>query len=227
MKCKKRTAALLLALWMLCAFSAAVYANEAPDESKKGAVTVEMKYDGRAVTGGTLKAYRVGQLREKDGSYSFAKTAAMEAFSGSYDDLSSAELAEKAAAFVEKNKLGAYATAENKKGKASFEKLELGLYLIVQTKASDGYEPLKPFLVSVPMLEDGRYVYEVNAAGKFELHKVSKPGKPQSPQTPQGPKLPQTGQLNWPVPVLAVLGLMLFSAGWLLRFGKKKDGYEK
>lgn len=227
MKCKKRTAVLLLAALLLCAFSAAAYAHEVPDEGKKGSVTVEMKYDGKAVTGGTLKAYRVGQLKEEDGDYCFEKTPAMKGFQGDYSDAGSAKLAEKAAAFVEKNKLGAYAAAENKKGKASFEKLELGLYLIVQTKASDGYEPLKPFLVSVPMLEDGHYVYEVNAAGKFELHKKSKPGKPQKPQTPPGPKLPQTGQLNWPVPVLAVLGLMLFSAGWLLRFGKKKDGYEK
>lgn len=35
--------------------------------------------------------------------------------------------------------------------------------------------------------------------------------------------LPQTGQLNWPVPVLVVFGLGLFSAGWMLRYGKKKD----
>lgn len=28
--------------------------------------------------------------------------------------------------------------------------------------------------------------------------------------------LPQTGQLNWPVPVLAVSGVLLFAAGWVL-----------
>lgn len=40
--------------------------------------------------------------------------------------------------------------------------------------------------------------------------------------------LPQTGQLNWPVPVLVVAGLVLFSAGWVMRFGKiRKNGYEK
>ena len=33
--------------------------------------------------------------------------------------------------------------------------------------------------------------------------------------------LPQTGQLNWPVPVLTVAGLGLFLAGWLLRFGRQ------
>lgn len=28
--------------------------------------------------------------------------------------------------------------------------------------------------------------------------------------------LPQTGQLNWPVPVLAVSGVVLFAFGWAL-----------
>ena len=46
------------------------------------------------------------------------------------------------------------------------------------------------------------------------------------PTTPPT-KLPQTGQLNWPVPVLVVLGLALFSLGWGLRFGRRKDSHEK
>jgi hypothetical protein len=34
--------------------------------------------------------------------------------------------------------------------------------------------------------------------------------------------LPQTGQLNWPIPVLVILGLAMFSVGWNLRFGKRR-----
>lgn len=35
----------------------------------------------------------------------------------------------------------------------------------------------------------------------------------------------QTGQLNWPVPVMAVLGVLLFAAGWIMVFfkGRKRD----
>lgn len=37
-------------------------------------------------------------------------------------------------------------------------------------------------------------------------------------------KLVQTGQLNWPVPVCAIAGLLLFSIGWaVLNFGKKES----
>ena len=224
MKRRIRIAALLLAVLLLAAFSMAAYAHEVPEEGRKGTVTVEMEYDGKAVKGGTLSAYRVGQVQEDNGDYSFVKTSDMEDFSGSYDDITAPKLAEDLADFVQKNNIRAYKTAENTEGKATFSDLELGLYLIVQTKASDGYEPLKPFLVSVPMNEDGHYVYEVNAAVKFQLKQEP---KPTTPTEPSKPNLPYTGQLNWPIPVLVVLGLGLFSAGWALRFGRKKDSYEK
>lgn len=227
MKCKNRTAALLsamlLAALLLCTLPATVRAHEIPDARRKGTITVEMEYDGETVTGGTLAAYQVGRIQEEDGNYRFAGTEAMEGFSGSFDDPGSPELAEEVAAFVEEHKLPACAEAENEAGKVSFSGLELGLYLIVQTEASDGYEPLKPFLVAVPMNQDGRYVYEVNAVGKFQLHQEP---EPTAPPQPSEPSLPQTGQMNWPVPVLVVSGLALFSAGWALRFGKKKNGDE-
>lgn len=225
MKYKNRIAALLLCLLLLCTFSMTAYAHEIPDESRKGTITVDMVYDGKAVTGGTLTAYRVGRIQEDDGNYSFTKTASMEDFSGSYGNISDPELTEDVAAFVEEQNVPACATAENEAGKAVFTDLELGVYLIVQTEASDGYEPLNPFLVSVPMNEDGYYVYEVNAEGKFQLYQA--PTTPTTPTKPSEPTLPQSGQLNWPIPVLAVLGMMLFSVGWALRFRKKKNDYEK
>ena len=57
---------------------------------------------------------------------------------------------------------------------------------------------------------------------------------PPEPSTPEnvvadarpdeGPKLIQTGQLNWPVPVLTAGGLVLVSVGgWLLHRSKKRD----
>lgn len=231
----KRLAAFLLSA-LVCVLPATVHADEVPDEGKKGTVTVEMEYDGKAVEGGTLTAYRVGRIREDDGNYSFEKTPDMEGFTGDYSDVGSAELAHEVAAFVSERGILPCATAENAGGKALFPALELGLYLIVQTEASDGYEPLTPFLVSVPMNRDGEYIYEINAAGKFRLHQNGEPGAPTTPGvpttpatpgTPSEPTLPQTGQLKWPVPVLASLGLGLFSLGWVLRFGRKESSCEK
>lgn len=224
MKQRKTIFAMLLGLCLMCGFAAIAYAHEIPDESRKGTITVEMEHNGSAVTGGVLTAYRVGEIQENDGNYRFGKTAAMEGFTEGYENIASAQLAEDVAAFVEQQKLPSYAAVKNENGKAVFSNLELGLYLIVQTESSSGYEPMKPFLVSVPMNEDGHYVYEISAEGKFQLTQTP---KPTTPDKPKDPTLPYTGQLNWPVPVLAILGLCLFAAGWAMRFGQRKETYEK
>ena len=196
------------------------YAHEVPDLSRKGTLTVKMEYANKPVSGGTLTAYRVGDVHEDDGNYSFVKSTAMGEFAGDYSDLSSKSLAGEIEAYVKEHNVGAYATAKNESGQAVFSNLEPGLYLIVQTTASDGYKPLTSFLVSMPMNENGHYVYDVGAEGKFELDKAPEPTTPTNPD----PTLPQTGQLNWPVPVLAVLGLSLFLVGFILRFGRKETG---
>ena len=46
---------------------------------------------------------------------------------------------------------------------------------------------------------------------------------PTKPSEPSKDKLVQTGQLNWPVPVCAISGLLIFSIGWaMLNLGKKE-----
>lgn len=226
MKFIKRAVVLLLTLSLLCGVQATAYAHEIPDMGRKGSITIEMEYDGTAVIGGTMTVYQVGEVAEDDGNYTFVKAESMRAFSGVYEDLSSPELAEELAAFVNANAISPNTTVENQSGKVIFSNLKLGLYLIVQTQAAEGYEPLKPFLVSVPINEDGQYVYEVEARGKFQVQQALKPATPDTPVNQPGSRLPQTGQLNWPVPVLTVAGLLLFAFGWLLRFGRKKEYYE-
>lgn len=55
--------------------------------------------------------------------------------------------------------------------------------------------------------------------GKQEV--IITPKTPEDKKT-ETPKLPQTGQLNWPIPVLVILGLTMFTIGWNLRFGRTR-----
>ena len=48
---------------------------------------------------------------------------------------------------------------------------------------------------------------------------------PVIPPKPTKPQLIQTGQLNWPIPVLAIVGILLFAFGLILIF-KKRKSYE-
>lgn len=232
MQLRKRCAVLLLAL-LLCSVSVTVCARETPDTSRKGSVTVKMTYKNKAVSGGTLTLYRVGAVAEEDGNYSFALTGDFTGSRADLTDLSSADTAESLAKYADNKKLSGTSKKIGSNGKASFSGLNPGLYLLVQTKAASGYRKADPFLVSVPMMEEGTYLYDVDASPKVELEKENSPKKPTTPSSPpkpaapSSPVLPQTGQLNWPVPVLAVSGLLLFSAGWILRFGRKRYGYAK
>lgn len=227
MRIKKRLSALLFTLLLSCGFCASAYAHEVPDPGRTGSITAEMTYEGEAVGGGSLTIYRVGDVSEDDGNYSFTLTEEFAASGVSLDNISDASVAGSLADYAgTEGLIGTVAEIEDN-GRVTVDSLPIGLYLVVQNEAADGYEAVSPFLVSVPMYENGTYVYNVNAEPKMEALTPA-PVTPDEPETPTEPstgsKLPQTGQLNWPVPVLTVAGLCLFFAGWGLRFGK--HGYE-
>lgn len=74
---------------------------------------------------------------------------------------------------------------------------------------------------SIPLADSTGWIYDVDASPKVG---ATVPSTPDEPDTPDTPSLPQTGQLNWPVPVLACSGILLFAAGWCLnRKGKKEQ----
>lgn len=224
MRILRKLPALCLAVCLAVAMSMTAYAHETPDMSRTGTISFTMLYGETAVPGGSLTLYRVGEICEDDGNYSFALTDGFTDSGVSLDDLSSAALASELASYVSENRPASVATVTiGSDGKASASGLTLGLYLVVQDIAADGYEPVSPFLVSVPMNEDGSYIYDVDATPKVSTLTETEPTKP---ATPTDPTLPQTGQLNWPVPVMAALGLCLLLLGFALRCGRKGMPYE-
>lgn len=215
-----RVVSLLAALVMLLTIPLAASAHEVPQEGRKGSITLTMKYQGAAVPGGELTLYRVGEVSENDGNYDFVPTAEFSGCVTEFEDITSAALAKQLADYAKTDWAVAVKTADGN-GRVKFEDLEQGLYLLVQTKAAEGYEGIAPFLVSVPQYVDGKYVYDVDAASKMETLQPE-PEETTVPTSPPDDKLPQTGQLNWPVPVLICSGLLFLTLGWVLRFGKKK-----
>ena len=208
----KRLFSILTALLLTLCLPVAALAHEVPDLNPS--IEVTMKIGDKTVSGGTLTATLVGYI---DGDYSFRRLDGEE-----LTDISSTTAPGKLKDFADnygKNHPMTSLTVNiNKEGKAKFGNLKPGLYLITQKKAASGYNPLAPFLVSVPYNDDGHYEYNVDINSKAELEKT--PEKPHRPGKPSE-KLPQTGQLNWPVPVLAAGGLLLMVVGYLLQREKK------
>lgn len=276
---RKRLAAVLAALTLLVWCAAPAFALEVVDLSRTGSIKVSL-YDSEtseAVGGGTLTLYRVAKVKKENANLSFVYTNGFEDCGVELGDLSEGELAgrlaEKIAATAEST------TVEiNDLGAAEFGDLEVGLYLVVQTTAAENYNVINPFLVSVPIQENGSYVYDVDALPKVGTAAKKTPEPPDTPDTPDKPDtpdtpdtpdkpeeetpntpvspgpdnpdgwvlgahgekiypnpdnpngyvmgahgLPQTGQLNWPIPVLAVTGVVLVAAGIKLKKGTRKD----
>lgn len=213
----KRLSLFLGALALVVCLAAPAGAQEMLDLERKGSITVNMVFQGERVPGGSLGLYRVGDIAERNGSYFFQLN---EDFQGSGADVSDPTKAETAKTLEEyAKKSGAEKTMRivREDGTVVFQELEPGLYLVCQEKPAKGFNPIVPFLISVPMNESGYYVYEVDASPKVALT----PAPTEPPTKPTYPDIPQTGQRVWPVGALGALGLALFGFG-LLAAGKRR-----
>lgn len=218
----KRLLTFLTALSLLLGIPITGSAHVVPQERDDCTITLTVRYDGENVNSGTLTAIKIGYVDEEDGNYFFSQVLT----DARLEDISSSSAPKTQKAFYDNNKkvYDFYTQTQSvKKGKATFSGLSTGLYLIVQNKAAEGFSKMDPFLISVPYLDDGEYLYDVTAAVKPELKREPDPTDPT--ETKPGPKLPQTGQLNWPIPAMVIGGLALFVLGWELCFGKKRDPY--
>ena len=216
----------LLALLFLLALPLSVAAHPVPDESRNGhcSITVSMTYKEKAVRGGKLALYKVGDVAENNGNYSFVPVKEIQADIPEFGDIQSPELAGKLAKLEKKlTPVTADPVTVGKDGKATFSDLTFGLYLVVQKTAASGYGKTKPFLVSLPYLYEGEYQYDVASQPKTDLEREVKPTAPPS-SGGGGGKLPQTGQLWWPVPVLACAGLGCIAVGLLRRREDRDEG---
>lgn len=218
---------------IMLVFSLAVGASAAViDKTTKGSITLTMKNtEGKTVGGGTMSLYYVAAIEENNGTYSFAYTDAFKGCSVDLNgDLTSAATAKAIELYTVANSKTVVPTHRKNiasNGVVKFDNLNVGLYLLVQHHAAAGYSTMASFLISVPREVNGVYDYSVDAAPK--MGPIRPEGSTETTETtattvPKDGTAPQTGQLNWPVPVLAVSGLLCFLLGWYLnRTGKNKQ----
>ena len=216
----------LLALLLLLCLPLSAAAHPVPDAQKDGqcSITVTMTYQEKALPGGTLALYKVGDVAEEDGNYSFVPVEAIRGDLAQFGDIQSPDLAGKLSKLESKlTPVTALPQKVGEDGKVTFLNLPFGLYLVVQKTTPAGYGKTEPFLVSLPYLYEGEYQYDVASQPKTDLEREVKPTAPPS-SGGGGGKLPQTGQLWWPVPVLACAGLGCIAVGLLRRREAKDEG---
>lgn len=143
----------------------------------------------------------------------------------------------------EKAALTVATKASDENGEIVFDDLGAGVYLAVRTKLS-GYE-FAPALVYLPYGDETGWDDEIAVNPKVSVNQGSDPKDPPEnpPEIPDEPPpggntppsdspsdppveippeepplatLPQTGLLQWPIPVMAAAGLLLFGTGMLV-----------
>lgn len=206
-------------VWGLCCHARAA---ELPDPERPSSVTFIMEFEGTALEGGSLSLYRVGQIGP-DGRQ-FVPVDALAGDCPSLENLQDPALAETLHDLAIACNLQLY-TAPIRAGQAVFSDLKPGLYVVGQQDGEHipGYAPIDHFIISLPQWQGDTYLYDLTAAPKVPL--VPEPTEPTQPPPTEPdvpPDLPQTGQLNWPVPVMAVFGMALFALGWGLFFSAKR-----
>ena len=224
----KRILSLMLALMLLASLAVSVSAHDVPDRSRLGSVTITMTHRGDPIPGGSLKLVRVADVVSDDGDYLFAYPADFAECTIPVTELDSADLPAELAVIAKEKDVAGVTQTIDELGQVVFSDLELGLYLLIQEEAAPGFKKVNPFLVSVPYNDNGTYIYDVDTAPKNLPGPEEEPTEPPTEPTepPDGPDLPQTGQTNWPVPVLAMMGMLLVLAGLGFCKAGKREDYE-
>ena len=148
---KKHAAALLLMLCLLAvsalpafATSANIKLTDRNGDPMTGTIRVRL-YDEasqKALRGGELTIYRVAEVQRKNGDLSFEYCGDFYGCGielGDLNDLGDSSLAGRLLDYLAPGSEGTVQAVDND-GNAVFEDLELGLYLVAQTKASAGYK---------------------------------------------------------------------------------------
>lgn len=139
----------LLALLLLLSLPLSAAAHPVPDERKDGhcSITVTMTYQEKALPGGTLALYKVGDVEEEDGNYSFVPVAAIRGDFAQFGDIQSPELAGKLSKLESKlTPVTALPQKVGEDGKVTFSSLPFGLYLAVQKTPLPGTAKQSLFL---------------------------------------------------------------------------------
>lgn len=219
---QKKLIVLLLLPLIVFGVCTQVFAVQGLDPDKQCSITFLLEFDSTPLEGGKLTLYRVGQI--SPGGNQFVLVEPLLQDGPDLDNLEDPSLAKTLNELAVEHNLPSY-KASVVDGKAVFSDLKTGVYVVCQLNGEEipEYAAINPFLISLPQWQNDAYIYDIAASPKVPLQpSPTEPTQPQPTEPDDTPDLPQTGQLNWPVPLMAVLGLAIFGIGWILFFRAKR-----
>lgn len=170
------------------------------DTGGEGTIRVNLRRGNSYADSGSLSLYMVGE--EISGGYRLK-----EIYGGGVVSVNDTRLPELPQWLAERAE-GGVTEEIDPEGTVAFIGLKAGLYLVVQTEPSEGFSPIEPFLVRLPLMEDKWYL---EASPKLEP----------LPETP-----PQTGESM--LPQISAVMMLLSASGLVLCWQwKKRMGFDE
>lgn len=172
MKIWRRFLASLLMLSLLCCFGTTAFAYETVDTEREVSLTVYFGKDGDGFSGVGFRVYRVAEV---SAGAQFTLTGEFADYPVKVNGLNSSgwrALAQTLDGYAARDDLDPLRTAETgNDGKAFFDHLDTGLYLVTGDRYRQGrytYTP-EPFLIALPTLDEAdAWVYDVTASCKYD-----------------------------------------------------------
>ena len=220
-----------LLLIMMCLLIVPSVSVMAADTSQAGSLKVSILETGtgKGIENARVSIYLVADVNSDGVTHALTSDFAGSGFElEALDKLTAAENKKKATELcsfaVERSITDTTSMLSDASGAVKFDGLKQGLYLVCQTESPDDHIPISPFLITIPQIVDGEKVYDVDAAPKTGTSVLKPtPPTPPDPVTPTDPVLPNTGQLWWPVFVMAGLGVIFCVLGFALKRVKRHE----
>jgi len=167
---KRKVNYLFIAIILFISLITNVKANTI-DLSKKGSITVTLKEKSENVLidGAEITIYHIGDASIKDNNLVFNKREELTC-DVSLDNFKDTKLVSDISKCINDNIIKYVGTTDN--GKVTFNNLNQGLYLVTQTKSTEGYSDIDSFLVAIPKVEDNKWVYDAKAKPKTDIYQV-------------------------------------------------------
>lgn len=222
----KKLATVLMCAVILFALPLSAYARRPlVDQNQKGSISMDIMYDGKPVVGGTWTLYHVADIDyDDDGNLIWVKTEIFKGFPGDFNTMDLTVDSPGMRAYIEANDIWYGIEKYPDNGKLVYSDLTPGLYYICQWHNAPGFYRSGAFYITLPFFDGEKYIYDIEADIKTQIYPDGQnyPTPPPSGPTPP-PTIPDTGIVQWPVPVFAMCGIMLFAFGWYqFRKGERK-----
>ena len=128
----KRIFALLLTLLLICGLAVTATASHpVPDLTQQGSITFRMDWDGQKLDSGALNLYKVGEIMENNGNYSFRLVEALGSAVLTREQVNDPILAEELLTLAKERNL-VKLSSQIAEGTCVFEPLDAALYLVWQ-----------------------------------------------------------------------------------------------